>query len=66
MFVKRRTKRGVFARFITCETVQLKKSLRQRIDEAIREEVLIVPYSPEWPALFEREAEFLRRKLPAH
>ncbi|MGI8835081.1 MAG: GrpB family protein [Pyrinomonadaceae bacterium] len=43
----------------------MKKSLSQRIEEAIREEISIVPYDPEWPALFEREAEFLRHKLPA-
>lgn len=43
----------------------MEKSLAQRIEEAIREEVLIVPYNPEWPALFEREAESLRRMLPA-
>lgn len=43
----------------------MKKSLEQRIEEAIREEISIVPYNPEWPVLFDNEAEFLRRKLPA-
>ena len=43
----------------------MKKSLEQRIEEAIREEVSIAPYNHEWPLSFEEEAEFLRRKLPA-
>lgn len=42
----------------------MKKSLEQRIAEAICEEIEIAPYDPEWPELFEHEAEFLRRKLP--
>jgi GrpB-like predicted nucleotidyltransferase (UPF0157 family) len=42
----------------------LKKSLEQRIEEAIREEISLVPYDPEWPNLFRDEAEFLRNKLP--
>jgi len=44
--------------------VQVRKSLHQRIEEAIREEISIVPYNPQWPVLFDNEAEFLRRKLP--
>lgn len=43
----------------------MKKSLEQRIEEAIREEISIIPYNPEWPLLFEKESEFLRHKLPA-
>jgi GrpB-like predicted nucleotidyltransferase (UPF0157 family) len=42
----------------------LEKSLEQRIEEAIREEVLIVPYNPQWQKLFEKEAAFLRSRLP--
>lgn len=42
----------------------MKKSLEQRIEEAVREEVSVVPYDPEWPKLFEEEAASLRRKLP--
>jgi GrpB-like predicted nucleotidyltransferase (UPF0157 family) len=42
----------------------LEKSLQQRIEEAVREEISIVPYDPAWPSLFESEAEFLRSKLP--
>ena len=42
----------------------MKKSLEQRIEEAIREEISIVPYNPMWPILFEREAAFLQSKLP--
>jgi GrpB-like predicted nucleotidyltransferase (UPF0157 family) len=40
------------------------KSLEQRIEEAIREEILIAPYDPTWPQLYEREATFLKRILP--
>jgi GrpB-like predicted nucleotidyltransferase (UPF0157 family) len=40
------------------------KTLQQRIDEAVRETVSIVPYDPRWPDLFEAEADFLRRTLP--
>ncbi len=43
----------------------MKKSLAQRIEEAIREEISIAPYNSEWPMLFEMEANFLRSKLPA-
>ena len=42
----------------------MKKSLEQRIQEAIREEISIVPYNSEWSNLFEKEAEFLRNRLP--
>ena len=42
----------------------MNKSLEQRIEEAIREEISIVPYDPQWPRLYEREAAFLRRTLP--
>ena len=40
------------------------KTLEQRIEEAIREEIFIVPYDLEWPALFREEAKHLRSKLP--
>lgn len=40
------------------------KSLEQRIEEAIREEILIAPYDPSWPQLYESEAVFLQRILP--
>lgn len=43
----------------------MKRSLEQRIEEAVREEIEIVPYDPEWPFLFGKESEFLRSKLPA-
>ena len=42
----------------------MKKSLEQRIEEAVCEEISIVPYNSEWPVWFEKEAEFLWRKLP--
>ena len=40
------------------------KSLEQRIQEAIREKISIVPFNPEWSNLFQKEAEFLHNKLP--
>lgn len=40
------------------------KSLEQRIEEAVREEISIVPYNPDWPRMFEIEAKNLRRRLP--
>jgi GrpB-like predicted nucleotidyltransferase (UPF0157 family) len=43
---------------------EMKKSREQRIEEAIREEISIVPYNSEWPSAFETEAEFLLRILP--
>lgn len=42
----------------------MKKSLEDRIEEAIREEILIAPYDLSWPQLFESEAAFLKRILP--
>lgn len=41
-------------------------NLKQRIDELVREEVAIVPYSSAWPNLFEQEAAFLRSELPSN
>jgi GrpB-like predicted nucleotidyltransferase (UPF0157 family) len=43
----------------------LKKSLEQRIEEVIREEISIVPYNPQWPLLFDNESKFLQSKLSA-
>jgi len=40
------------------------KSLEQRIAEALREEVSLQPYDPNWPNLFTAEAEFLWTTLP--
>jgi GrpB-like predicted nucleotidyltransferase (UPF0157 family) len=40
------------------------KNLEQRIADALREEVALAPYDPNWPKLFAAEAEFLRTKLP--
>lgn len=42
----------------------MKKSLEQRIEEAIREEISIAPYDSGWPNLYEHEAVSLRGKLP--
>jgi GrpB-like predicted nucleotidyltransferase (UPF0157 family) len=40
------------------------KSLEKRIVEALREEVSLASYDPNWPKLFAAEAEFLRATLP--
>ncbi len=40
------------------------KSLQQRIEEAIREEISIAPYDESWPQSFKSEAAFLRSILP--
>lgn len=42
----------------------MNKSLEERIEEAIREEISIVSYDPAWRNLYENEAAFLRRNLP--
>jgi GrpB-like predicted nucleotidyltransferase (UPF0157 family) len=62
--------RGIILSSSTCRLWELsdsamqKKSLEERIEEAIREEILIAPYDPNWPQLFESEAAFLKRILP--
>jgi GrpB-like predicted nucleotidyltransferase (UPF0157 family) len=43
----------------------MNKNLEQRIEDAVREEIEIVPYDQRWPQLFEDEAAYLRKKLPA-
>ena len=40
-------------------------SLRQKIQELIREEIEIVSYNPSWPRLFEREKTYLEEMLPS-
>ena len=42
------------------------KSLKQRIDDAVKEEIEIVPYNPDWLNLFVKEKETLINKLPKH
>lgn len=37
----------------------------EEIQRFIHEEVTVVPYDPEWPAMFEREEAFLRSVMPA-
>ena len=41
------------------------KSLKERVELAVREDVVIVSYDSRWPQLFRREAEHLRSCLPA-
>jgi GrpB-like predicted nucleotidyltransferase (UPF0157 family) len=43
---------------------EVKKSLEQRIEEAVREEISIVPYDPRWPDSFQTEVNFLLARLP--
>ena len=43
----------------------MKKSLEQRVAEAVREEIAIVPYDPAWPLMFQKEVAFLRTVLPS-
>lgn len=40
--------------------------MRKRIEELVKEEISIVPYDSNWPEMFEKEASFLRNKLPHH
>jgi GrpB-like predicted nucleotidyltransferase (UPF0157 family) len=40
------------------------KILRKRIEELVKEEILIVPYDPKWPKMFDDESGFLLEKLP--
>jgi GrpB-like predicted nucleotidyltransferase (UPF0157 family) len=42
----------------------MNKNLKRRIEELVNEKISIVPYNPAWPGLFEKEAAFLRNKLP--
>lgn len=46
----------------------MEKSLQQRIEETVREEISVVSYNPQWPHLFDIEAEnfqqFLSEKYP--
>jgi len=39
--------------------------LGERVREAVREEIHIVPYDPNWPDLFREEADCLQTYLPA-
>ena len=42
----------------------MNKRLKQRIEKLVREKITMVPYDPHWPGLFEKEADFLRSRLP--
>jgi GrpB-like predicted nucleotidyltransferase (UPF0157 family) len=44
---------------------QLMSDLEERVRQAVREEVAIVPYNSRWPTLFREEAVRLRDLLPA-
>jgi GrpB-like predicted nucleotidyltransferase (UPF0157 family) len=43
---------------------KMEETLKQKIQELIREEIEIVPYNPSWPLLFEKEKEFLQQIIP--
>jgi len=40
-------------------------TLQQRIEAAVKEEISIVPYDPDWPRMFRNELMFLRSILPS-
>lgn len=40
------------------------ETLEQRIARVVQEDVAVVPYDPQWPALFQEEKERLRAWLP--
>ena len=42
----------------------MKKTLQERIQEVIREEIRVEDYNPAWPGQFAAEAAFLRSRLP--
>jgi GrpB-like predicted nucleotidyltransferase (UPF0157 family) len=42
----------------------MKKTLQQRIEDAVREEIRVVDYDPAWPGRFAEEAAFLWARLP--
>ncbi len=41
------------------------QDLERRIARVVQEDVAVVPYDPQWPALFQEEKEWLRSCLPA-
>ena len=43
---------------------QPNETFEQRIQRVVREEISIVPYDPNWPALFQQEKEHLLECLP--
>jgi GrpB-like predicted nucleotidyltransferase (UPF0157 family) len=42
----------------------MENSQKKRIEELVKEEISIVPYSSDWPNLFRAEKEYLKSKLP--
>jgi GrpB-like predicted nucleotidyltransferase (UPF0157 family) len=49
---------------MTSSKQRQKETLEQRIQRVVREEISIVPYDPNWPALFQQEKEHLLECLP--
>jgi GrpB-like predicted nucleotidyltransferase (UPF0157 family) len=43
----------------------MEEGLTARIEMLVQEEIAIVAYDPGWPGLFEKEAAFLRARLPS-
>jgi GrpB-like predicted nucleotidyltransferase (UPF0157 family) len=41
------------------------KTLSERVQESVREEIAIIPYDPCWPELFQKEADHLRSCIPS-
>lgn len=45
--------------------MRINKKLQERIDKVTKEQINIVPYSLQWPLLFKKEAEFLKKNFPS-
>jgi GrpB-like predicted nucleotidyltransferase (UPF0157 family) len=42
----------------------MNRALKKRIEELVKEEVVITPYNPDWPRVFEEEKSNLQKILP--
>jgi GrpB-like predicted nucleotidyltransferase (UPF0157 family) len=49
---------------ISSQEIQEMSTVQKRVEQAVREDVDIVPYDSRWPELFQREAEHLRSCVP--
>ena len=45
-------------------TINSIDSLEERVKRVVQEEVVIVPYNPDWPKMFEEEKDHLTSCLP--
>lgn len=42
----------------------MKRSLEERVEEVVREEISLASFDPQWMQMFQTEADFLRARLP--